>query len=179
MPDVPATLPVDLIAGTTWLWDRELADFPQPTWTATAYFEKAGKTFNVAATANGTAQRFTIAATTSATYPAGRYLIRIRVTDGSSVYIAESGWCDVALDPAATGNADPRTWARRTLEAIESFLEGNASTAQASMAIQGRSIARWPLAELMKFRDQLRAEVRTQESPAGGGKGRDIKVRFT
>src|SRR5689334_14971861 len=137
MPDVPSTLPTELIAGNTWIWDRDYADYPQTTWSATAYFEKAGKTFNVAATANGTAQRFTIAAATTAGYPSGRYRLRIRVTDGSSVYIAESGWVDVQIDPAAAGTADPRSWARQTLDAIEAFLLGNASTAQAAMSING------------------------------------------
>lgn len=178
MPDVPATLPTDLIAGNTWQWDRDLTDYPQPTWTATAYFEKAGKTFNVVATASGTAQRFTIAAATTASYPPGRYQVRVRVTDGSQVFIAESGWCDIEVDPAAAGTYDPRSDARKMLDAINAFLIGNATTAQASMSIQGRSIARWPLAELTAWRDKLRAEVRAEESAGAAGKGRQIKARL-
>jgi hypothetical protein len=171
-------LPTDLVGGVTWIWDRDYADFPRPTWAATAYFEKAGAAFSIAATQNGTAQRFTIAAATTAGYAAGRYRIRVRVTDGASVYIAESGWCDVEIDPAAAGTVDPRSWSARTLAAIESFLEGNASSAQASMTIQGRSIARWALQDLLSWRDKLRAEVRTEEGSTASGKGRDIKVRF-
>jgi hypothetical protein len=178
LPDVPAVLPTSLIAGDTWLWDRDYSDYPRPTWTATAYFEKADQTFSVDSSANGTAQRFTVAASTTASYSSGRYRIRVRVTDGSSTYVAESGWVDVELDPAKAGKQDPRSWARRTLDAVEAFLEGNATTAQQSMSLAGRSISRWSLSELMQFRDQLRGEVRTQEQASSAGIGRDIRVRL-
>jgi hypothetical protein len=178
VPDVPATLPSELIAGNTWTWDRDYGDYPQPTWSATAYFEKHGKTFSIAATQSGTAQRFTIAAATTATYPAGRYRVRVRVTDGTQVFIAESGWCQIEIDPAAAGTADTRTDARKMLDAINAFLIGNASTAQQSMALNGRQIARWPLAELTQWRDRLKAEVRTEEQGEKAGLGRNIKVRF-
>lgn len=178
MPDVPATLPTALIAGNTWVWDREFADFPPSTWTATAYFEKTGRTFNVPAAVNGTSHRFTVDATTTATYQPGRYLVRVRVTDGTQVFIAESVYVEVEVDPAASGTTDTRTWARRTLDAIEAFLEGNASTAQASMSIGGRSIARWSLSELREWRAELRTEVKSEELGTKAAKGRDIKVRF-
>jgi hypothetical protein len=178
VPDVPSTLPTDLIAGNTWQWDREYGDYPAGTWTATAYFENKAKAFNVAATAEGTAHRFTISAATSATYPAGRYRISVRVTDGSQVFIAETGYCEVEADPAAAGTRDTRTWARRTLEAVEAFLEGNATTAQQSMTIQGRSISRWSLPELTAWRDKLRQEVKMEEQGSRAGLGRNIKVRL-
>lgn len=176
---VDTVIPSSLIAGDTWAFDRDYSDFPRPTWTATAYFEKADETFNVSSTANGTAQRFTIAAATTAGYSAGRYRVRVRVTDGSTVSIAESAWVDVEVDPAKAGNQDPRSWARRTLDAIEAFLEGNATTAQQSMNIAGRSISRWSLGELTQFRNELRAEVRTQEQGSNAGLGRDIRVRLS
>jgi hypothetical protein len=171
-------LPTELLAGSTWQWDRDYGDYPQPTWIATAYFEKADKTFNVAAVASGTAQRFTIAAATTATYPPGHYRIRVRVTDGATVAIAESGWCDIEVDPAAAGTYDTRTDARKMLDAINAFLIGNASTAQASMSIAGRQISRWSLAELTAWRDKLKIEVRTEEQGVSAGRGRNIKVRF-
>lgn len=178
MPDVSATLPTDLIAGNTWQWDLEYADYPAPTWTATAYFENAAKTFSVGATAESAAHRFTVAAATSAAYPAGRYQTRVRVTDGSQVFIAESGWCEVEIDPAAAGTRDTRTWNRRMLEAVQAFLEGSASTMQASMSIQGRALSRWPRSELWEEMLKLEARVRDEESSRSAGRGRDIKVRY-
>jgi hypothetical protein len=102
----------------------------------------------------------------------------VRVTDGTSVHVVETGWCEVEPDPASAQKVDHRSWARRTLDAIEAFLEGNATTAQQAITIGGRSISRWSLPELMQWRDKLRAEVSTEEQGSAAGLGRDIKVRY-
>lgn len=174
---IPSTLPAELVAGDTWTWTRELADYPAGTWTATVYFEASQGTFNVVASASGTTQSFSIASATTSTCVPGDYGWRLRVTNGSTTTTVESGMVTVLVDPAKAGKVDVRSWARRTLDAIEAFLEGNASTAQASMSLAGRQISRWSLAELTTFRDKLRGEVRA-ESGSTNGKGRDIKVRF-
>lgn len=177
MPDVPSQIPAELIAGNTWIWDRDYADYSSSSWTATAYFENQSKTFNVVGTAEGTAHRFSIAAATTATYPAGRYRVRVRVTDGSQVFIAESAWVVVQVDPAAAGTRDVRSWARRTLDELEACLEIFASTAQQSASVAGRSYARAELPSLIEWRDRLRSEVAGEESTGPGGR-RTIKLRF-
>lgn len=171
------TVPSSLTAGDTWEWTRDLADYPAGTWTLTYYFSKAGKQFSAAATADGTTHSVSVAAATTAPYPAGRYRWTARVTDGSDVFTVEDGWVYVAANPA-TDTSDPRSLARQTLDAVECFLAGNASTAQASMTINGRSISRWTLQELRQWRDQLRAEVRAEEAGEAAGLGRNIKARF-
>jgi hypothetical protein len=171
------TVPSNLIAGDTWEWTRDLSDYPAGTWTLTYYFWKDGKSFSAAATADGTTHSVSVSAATTADYTPGGYVWQARVTDGTDVYTVEEGWVTVKANPA-TAKADPRSWARRTLEAIECFLEGNATTAQSSMTIQGRSISRWPLAELMQLRDRLRQEIRVEEQGSAAGLGRNIKVRF-
>jgi hypothetical protein len=176
---IPSSVPTELIAGDTWQWTRDLADYPAGTWTATVYFENKDGVFNVTASASGTTHSFTIAAATTTGYKPGRYGWRLRVTDGTTTTTVENGLTEVQIDPAKAGKADTRTWARRVLDAIEATLEGRASSDQLAMSINGRSISRTPFSELMDARDRFRNEVRAQESPAGSGKGRDIKVRFT
>lgn len=178
MPDVPSALPASLIAGDTWVWERELADYPQPTWVATAHFEKQGATFTVVAAANGTAHRFNATALITADYVPGRYRWRVRVTDGTQTFTAESGWLEVEVDPAAAGTYDTRSWAARTLEAVEAFLAGNASSAQQTVQIAGRLITRWSLSELIQWRDKLRNEVRAEGQSGQSGAGRTIKVKL-
>lgn len=176
---VPTAVPSRLIAGDTWQWTLDLADYPAGTWTAIAYFEKAGSSFNVTATPSGTTHSFTIAAATTANYAAGRYAWRVRVTNGSvTTTIEPGGHLEVEINPALGGGRDTRSWAQRTLEAVEAFLEGNASTAQASMSVGGRSLSRWSLSELNQWRDDLRAEVRAEQQGANAGLGRNIKVRY-
>lgn len=175
---IPEKLPSELIAGDTWRWTRDLADYPAGTWTATVYFEASHGTFNSTASASGTTHSFTIAAATTTGYVPGLYGWRLRVTDGTTTTTVESGMVDVLVDPGKAGKTDTRSWARRTLEAVEAFLEGNASTAQASMSIQGRALSHWALADLQGLHDWLQAKVRSEEA-SSGGKGRDIKVRFS
>lgn len=175
---IPDTVPKQLIAGDTWTWTRSLGDYPAGTWTATIYFESKDGVFSVAGSASGTTHSFTIAAATTTSYTPSLYGWRLRVTDGSTTTTVESGMLEVLVDPAKAGKTDTRTWARRTLEAVEAFLEGNASTAQASMSVAGRQISRWSLEELTKWRDKLKTEVASEDQGSSAGRGRDIKVRF-
>jgi len=171
-------IPSSLTAGDTWSWTAEYGDYPAGTWTATAYFENSAESFEVSSSADGTAHAFAETAAISADLGAGKYHVSVRVTDGSSSYVAETGWCEVKADPAAAAKVDHRSWARRTLDAVEAFIEGNATTAQQSMSIAGRSISRWSISELMQLRSELRGEVRTEEQGSSAGLGRDIKVRY-
>ena len=175
---IPENTPSELTAGDTWRWTRDLADYPAGTWTLTYYFENRDDRFNAVASADGTTHSVSVAAATTADHKPGRYHWIARVTDGSIVETVESGWSEVLPNPATATKRDPRSWARRTLEAVEAFLEGNATTAQASVSIGGRSISRWSLPELTAFRNQLRQEVRTEEQGEQAGLGRDIRVRF-
>lgn len=175
---VATKVPEELIAGDTWQWTRELLGYPASSWSATVYFENAGASFSAPAVAAGDTHSFTVGAAETADYRPGRYGWRLRVTDGTTVTTVESGFSEVLVDPAAAGNHDTRSWARRTLEAVEAFLEGNATTAQQAMSVGGRQISRWSLAELTQWRKDLRNEVKMEEQGSRAGLGRNIKVRF-
>lgn len=174
----PSNVPAQLIAGDTWEWTRDLTDYPRTTWTATYYFENKDKTFNVAGTGSTSVHSFSIAAATTAGYPAGRYKYRLRVTDGTTVKSIEEGWVDVETDPAAAGTRDVRSDARKMLDALNATLVGKATNDQLAMSIQGRSLSRMQPSELMNWRDRLRAEVRAEEQADNAGLGRNIRVRF-
>jgi hypothetical protein len=172
------SIPSSLVAGDSWEWTAEYGDYPAGTWTATAYFQNADNEFSFPAVADGTTHSFEAAATATDDYKPGRYYVQVRVTDGSSPVVVDSGWCEVIADPASGVKVDHRSWARRTLDAVEAFIEGNATTAQQAISIAGRSISRYPLTELLQLRSQLRGEVRTEEQGENAGLGRDIKVRY-
>jgi hypothetical protein len=172
------TVPKQFVAGDSWSWERDLSDYPATTWSAVCYFENKDGVFQVAGVADGDTHTFTIAAATTATYKPGRYGWRLRVTDGATTTTVENGITEVLVDPAAAGTHDTRSWARRTLEAVEAFLEGNATTAQQSMTIQGRSISRWSLPELTKWRKELREEVRSEDQGTRASARRNIKARY-
>lgn len=172
------SLPSELIAGDTWSWSRSFADYPAPTWTATVYFENAAGAFESIASASGSDHAFSISAATTSGRKAGRYRWSVRVTDGTTVATIDSGWVEVRTNPAAAGTSDPRSDARKTLDALNALLLGKATTAQQSYSLNGRAASSYSLTELREFRDQLREEVRTEEQSANAGRGRNIKVRY-
>lgn len=171
-------VPDKLIAGDTWSWQREYSDYPSSTWAATVYFENAAGTFLQAATPAGAGYLFTIAASETASKRAGRYKWSVRVTYLGQAYTVEEGWVEVVTNPAAAGMHDPRSDARKMLDAVNATLLGRATTDQLQMQLNGRSIQRIPLPELRQFRDQLRQEVKTEERGDRAGLGRNIKTRF-
>jgi hypothetical protein len=173
------SIPAKLTAGDTWAFTFTHADYCAPTWDASIYFENAAATFSATASDDGSDHAFSIAAATTAGKVAGRYKWSIRVTDGADTYTVETGWVDVLTDPAAAGTHDPRSDARKLLDALNATLLGRATSDQLAMSINGRSLSRTPLPELREWRDQLKQEVRTEEQGEKAGLGRNVKVRFS
>lgn len=171
-------LAASLIAGDTWDWTKSDSNYPASVWSVTYQFENSTGAFSVTGTANGEDHSFSIDASTTATYRAGKYRWHARATSGATVKTFAAGWLTVEADIAAAGNMDVRSWAQRTLDAVEATLEGRATRDQMSMSIAGRSMSRIPLAELMQLRDRLRAEVRIEEQGEKAGLGRNIRVRL-
>jgi len=169
-------LPASLIAGDTWQWTDEFADHPAPAWVVTYYFEMLGSTFNVVAAASGSAHQATIAAATTAGYKPGRYGWFARAISAGVAKTIAQGELVVEIDPAAAGTADRRSWARKTLDAVEAALLAFATTNIQSYTINGRAVARGDLEALKKWRNDLRAEISTTDPK---GSGRTIKLRLT
>lgn len=172
-----AIVPETLIVGDSWSWTATFADYPASTWSLTFYFQNGSKSFSVATSASGDDFAATKIASDTAALEPGRYRWRARVASGADAITVADGWTELDPDPAI-GTSDLRSDARKMLDAVDAFLIGNASTAQASMQLNGRSIARWSLAELVQWRDRLRQEVRIEEQGDTAGMGRNIKVRF-
>lgn len=174
-------VPTQFAAGDTWRWLKDFPDYPAPTWVVTWYFENADKSFNVAASASGSAQSATIAASTTADYKAGDYKWFARaVSAGISELIAgESGWLKVLADPATPGQRDWRSDAQKLLDAVTAALTGRASIDQLSMSIGGRSISRLSPVELYDWQQTLQRQVDAEKAGSSAGLGRDIRVRFT
>lgn len=156
-------VPRELIAGDTWAWERDLSEYPAPTWSAAWYFEKADAAFSITGGVSGAKHTAAMTAADSVQRKAGKYRWRLLLTSGATRNTVEEGWTEVLIDPAAAGFVDHRTHARRVLDAIEAVIEQRATHDQASMAIAGRSLSRTPIDELLRLRDRYRAEARAEE----------------
>ena len=177
MTTIPTARPEQLIAGDTWRWTRDLADYPAGTWTLTYYFENKDAVYSAAASASGSTHSIAVVAATTVSYKPGRYRVYARVTDGSIVETvpSETGWLDLLPNYGADGVLDHRSWAQRTLDALRAAYEGRADTDQLNTSIAGRSIGHMTKKELReeieaferKVQRELDAEAINQGRPAG------------
>jgi hypothetical protein len=97
--------------------------------------------------------------------------------------VSSSGGVEILANPATVAAGyDNRGHARKVLDAIEAVLEQRASVDQQSYSINGRHLARTPIAELLRLRSVYRAQVAGEDAGealnAGLGGGRKIQVRL-
>lgn len=172
--------PKSIQAGLSLIVEFEAEDYPAPEWTLTAYLRGA-TAIDIPAIGAEEIHTFEVAGSVTAGYTPGRYTASIRATDGSDVFELEGGEIEILADVAALDPGhDPRAHAERTLEAIEAVIEGRASKDQQSYTINGRSLERTSISDLLLLRDTYKREVAELNS---GGRSRrllrrQVKVRM-
>lgn len=183
--DIPTTEPLSARAGDTWKWTRTLADYPASDgWTLKYRFKNAAGGFEVVATASGADHAVSVAASTTAAYVAGDYNWIAWVEGGTSEkYTVDSGSITVESDyrgAAATVALDDRSHARKVLTAIEAVIERRATLDQMRYEIEGRSLERTPIADLLMLRQKYVAAVAAEDAAAklAGGKAPGGKIQF-
>ena len=172
---VPTTEPVEIRAGLTWAWTRDLADYPASTWTLKYWFKQlaaAGAKFSITAAASGSQHSVSVAAATTAAYTAGDYSWAAVVTSGSEVYEVDSGTTKILPVYNTDTAVDDRSHARIVLAAIEAVIENRATLDQQEYTIGTRSLKRMTVNELMTFRDKYRAEVYAEDQGEAARNGK-------
>lgn len=178
---IPTTEPAQIVAGDTAKWLKTLADYPASAGWALAYtLVNASQRYTFSAAVQGDDFLITVSAATTSGWAAGSYDFRGAVSQAGEVYTVSVGRIAVA---AAFGAAiDARSQPRRTLEAIESTLEGRASSATAEYEIAGRKLKYIPIPELLQLRDRYRRDVAAEDAAEKVAKGLGnpgrIYVRF-
>lgn len=184
----PTVEPSEVVVGDFIQWRRtDLGtDYPNDEYTAT-YVARITGGGNTEIQLTGTAYNgdylFTVDSTTSADFVAGYYhwqLEIVRDSDGNRI-VVDRGAFDAIVD-LDTGGADPRIHAEIMLTKIETLLEGKADSDVANYSINGRSLTKLALSELMQWRDYYRAEVvklrRKEQIKLGRRVPASVKVRF-
>lgn len=184
----PSTEPKSLIAGDRWAWKRtDLgADYPPASYALTysARLESSGVT-EIAITASELGDNYIVevASVTTAGYTAGIYHWQAYITRSadSERITVDSGTFTVVADRDSS-TTDPRSHVKITLDAIEAVIENRASKDQESYTINGRSLTRTRLSDLITLRDKysvLYAKEKKQERIANGlGSNSRVLVRF-
>lgn len=184
----PEGEPSEIVVGDFIQWKRsDLAtDYPTDEYTATyvARITAGGNTeIQLTGTAYNGSYLFTVDSATSADFVAGYYhwqLEILRNSDSERVVVDRGAF--TAIVDLDQGGADPRTHAEIMLTKIESLLEGKADSDVSNYSIQGRSLTKFGLDELLQWRDYYNAEVtkqkRLEEIRLGRKTASTVKVRF-
>ena len=114
----------------------------------------------VSSTGSGTEYTFAAAASATEDLQPGTYRWFVRATKGSEAYQIKSGTLEVLPQAAVDDNTDARSWAEKTLAAVEAVLYGNGTIPDVeSYTIHGRQLVKMPRSELITWRSKLRMEV--------------------
>lgn len=184
----PTSEPSELIAGDRWAWKREdLGSDYAPADYALSYsarLEGAGSTeIEITASESGSDYIVEVGQATTAAYTAGVYHWQAYITrtSDSERVTVDSGTFEVLANRDAA-TTDPRSHVKKTLDAIEAVIEDRASKDQESYTINGRSLSRTSLEDLMAFREKYRAlyadEQRKEAIKNGEGHSGRVLARF-
>ena len=188
LTDIAETEPASFVAGDTVIWKRTDLhdDYPVASYALsyTARLEGSGSTnFSATASEDSTGYTVTLAAATTAGFTTGVYRWQAYITraSDSARVTVDDGRFEV-LANRSTSTADPRSHAKIMLDKIESILQGRADADVATYTINGRSLTKLTIEELMMWRDRYRAEYRAEQRAEkianGDGVASKIVVRF-
>jgi hypothetical protein len=176
--------PAALIAGDTWTWRKSVADYKAGDGWSLKYrlVPADGGASEFTATADGDAYQVSVPAATTAGFATGSVAWFALVSKGADRVTVDQGRFTIRPNPATATTAQMLSHARKVLAAIEAVLETRATRDQEEYQIEGRSLKRTPLNELVKFRSFYRSEVRREEQAEDLARGRQtsnaVVVRF-
>lgn len=180
-----SALPSVINAGETLLFAVQVAGYPPGDGWTLSYFlkNKDAAVVELTSTASGQDHLFSIPASTTGAWTAGEYFGVARVDDGTSYRVIADVRVEVRQDMSQVGpDYDPRSHARKCLDAIEAVMEGRASKDIINTTIAGQSVGRMTPEQLAFWRNYYRAEVSAEDAAidAANGKatGKNILMRF-
>lgn len=183
----PETEPLKIISGDRAAWKRtDLGtDYAPASYSLkySARLEGSGATsIDITASESGSDYIIEVGQSVSTTYTAGTYHWQayiIRTSDNERLTVDSGTWEIISNRDAAT--SDPRNHIKIVLDNIEAVLEGRSSKDQENYSIQGRSLSRTPIPDLMVLRDRYKAmyvqEKRAERIKNNLGHSGIIKVR--
>lgn len=165
---VPETEPTAIIAGdfTTWKRTDLGTDYPPASYVLSykARLEGSGSTvITITATTSGSNYLVSLASATTAAYTVGVYHWQAYITrnsDSARVTLDEGTF--VVEANRSTATTDPRSHAKIVLDNIEAVIRNRATQDQMAYTIQGRSLSRTPIADLLLLRDRFKAEYQRE-----------------
>lgn len=159
-------IPNVITTGTTLDFNEERSDYPASEGWALRYvlLRQTGR-LDLISAPEGEAHRFTVSAADTAAWLAGDYRWQCFAEKDDQRHALKDGSLTVKLGFAvADGGLDTRSHVKKVLDAIEAVLEKRATKDQMSYTIEGRTLERTPIVDLLNLRDKYRAEYQREQS---------------
>lgn len=173
--------PQKITAGLTFKHIINLTAYPASLWAVKAYLRGPSR-IDISAEKDGNLHVINVSADVTKNYKSGYYGFSLRaVNNYGEVEEIEAGSVEVITDLATvTGQVDTRSHAKKTLEALEAVIEGRATLDQERYRLNNRELFRTPLDNLIKLRNQYRAEVSREIAKASGKSifGKVVRVKL-
>lgn len=180
MTRVQTQFPKEVQAGLSLKVTIDAPTFLAPEWSLTAHL-RGQSAIDITAQGLGTAFTFSVPASVTANYAPGLYAFSIRASDGTDVFEVESGQLEILTDVASLGaEHDARGHAEKVLASIEAVIEGRANKDQQQYTINGRTLVRTPIADLIELRKTYQREVARKKNKGRPRRllGRTVKVKL-
>jgi hypothetical protein len=186
--NAPEGEPTKIVVGDFLQWKKtSLAETYAPATHSAEYVARvaagASAEIKIAAIERDGYYLFQAASATTAAFEVGYYHWQLEITQTSSGnrIVVQTGEFE-AIGDLDNNGADPRTHAEVMLDKIEGLLIGRADKDVSSYSIQGRSISKMTISDLLLWRDYYRKEVvkeRRDKAISDGKKTKTtMKVRF-
>lgn len=168
-------IPSSITAGDGYTIDITNSDYlPSDGWSGVLYF-RGVQVLRANASSNGDAHRFTLSSTTTATLGAGTYEYSVGFSKNGNRTTVETGFITVKADYATAGTRISHI--EKTLQAIESVIEGRVTDDVQNISIAGRSITNIPIMELLELRGLYTKELAALKGTSGSVR-KTVRLNF-
>lgn len=182
----PTTEPAQIRAGETLHFLKSLDDYPASSGYSITYSFRAinGSAIDFTTTADGDAHEAEVAFSETASWLPQTYQGVGIVSNNTEKKQVWAGQLIVLPDLSQMPQgADTRSQAKRTLDNINAVIEGRASSAILNSTVEGTSLQRIPVADLLMLRDRYAQIVFSEEEALRSAQGkpsrRNIYTRFS
>ncbi len=174
-------IPQSINQGDSLDWVESESDYPaSDSWLIGYNLIKSGQRINFESTADGDDHSLDLTTTTTAAWAPGNYSFQRYAKNGTERITLTRGTVEIKRDFLTEG--DERNHAQICVDNIEAVLENRASLDQENYTINGRSLTRMSISDLLMLRDTYRAELarakNAERISQGLGTKQIIRVRF-
>lgn len=174
-------IPKCIRAGDSLKFVDVASNYPAPAWSITYTIADAERAFDFESTADGSKHSFALLPAETAKFVAGEYVFQATISDGTDRFTLGTGRVRVDADLKLNARAN-LSHVEKTIANLEAVIEGKATNDQLSFTIAGRSLGRYPVADLLAWRDKYKGELRNlkraEEVSQGRRNSAHIRVSF-